>query len=190
MENQKKVEAQSIFHKYKAQLAKEFLEIEKNNLLTSDEKVTKIITTTSILCAAVAIQPIPFADIFILTPIQAFMGHKIAQVRGINLKEESVKEVIKYIGGVIGGGFAAQQTAIGLYKIGLPGIGGLMTIPLVAGLTFGLGKAIDLYFIEKAKGREPSKSDIINAFKLGKKTGKNISNDDVKKQMEDLNDKG
>lgn len=186
MENQAQP---GIFNKYKLQLAKEFLEIEKNDKLSPNEKVTQMITTTSIICAAVAIQPIPFADFFILTPIQAFMGHKIAQIRGYDLKEEGVFEVIKYLGGVIGGGFAAQQTAIGLYKLGLPGIGGLITFPLVAGLTFGIGKAMDLYFKEKANGRQATKSDIISAFKFGKKEGRKIKKDDVKKKMEGLNDK-
>lgn len=177
---------QSLFKKYKSQLSKEFFEIENNEALTSDEKVKKIIGTTSLICAAVAIQPIPFADIFILTPIQAFMGHKIAKIRGINLKESGVADVAKYIGGVVGGGFAAQQTAIGLYKLGLPVLGGLMSIPLVAGLTFGMGKAMDLYFREKVKGREPSKEALINAFKSGKSEGKKINKDSVKNKMESM----
>jgi uncharacterized protein (DUF697 family) len=170
----------STFNKFKDQLSREFFEIEKNESLTADQKVSKIITATAILCAGVAIQPIPFADMLILTPIQGFMGHKIAQIRGIQLKEEGVWEVLKYIGGVVGLGFAAQQTAIGLFKIGLPGLGGLVTIPLVAGLTMGIGKALDLYFRMKAEGRTPSDADILNAFKMGKKEGKKIKRSDLK----------
>ncbi|MCA1053650.1 DUF697 domain-containing protein [Rossellomorea aquimaris] len=157
--------------------------MENNEELTQDEKVNKIIGTTSLICAPVAIQPIPFADIFILIPIQAFMVHKIAKIRGINLKESGAVDVVKYLGGVVGGGFAAQQTVIGLYKLGPPGFGGLMSIPLVAGLTFRMGKTMDLYFREKTKGREPNKEAMINAFKSGKREGKKINKDDVKNKM-------
>ncbi len=103
-----------------------------------------------------AIQPIPFADIFILSPIQAFT-QKIAKIKEIDIKEEGAMEVITFIAGMVGIGFATQQTAIGLFKMGLPGLGGFMTIPLVARLTYGIGKAVDLYFKNKAIGRTPSK---------------------------------
>lgn len=172
--------SQGTFEKFKAQLAKEFFDIENNDSLTDDQKVTKVITATAILCAGVAIQPIPFADALILTPIQGYMGHKIAQVRGIELKEEGMLEVLKYIGGIVGLGFAAQQTAIGLFKIGLPGLGGFITIPLVAGLTIGIGKAIDVYFSYKAEGKTPSEEAILAAFKSGKKEGKSIKRSDLK----------
>ncbi|WP_078544817.1 YcjF family protein [Litchfieldia alkalitelluris] len=173
-------ETKKLFGKFKEQLAKEFFEIEKNPHLSPDQKVNKVITSTALLCAGVAIQPIPFADVFILTPIQGFMGHKIAQIRGIELKEEGIWEVIKYIGGVVGLGLVAQQTAIGLFKIGLPGLGGFVTIPLVAGLTMGIGKALDLYFRFKAVGKTPSEEDIIQAFKTGKKEGRKMKRSDLK----------
>ena len=50
--------------------------------ISDDEKVKKTIKFFGIVCAATAIQPIPFADIFILTPIQAYMGTRIAKIRG------------------------------------------------------------------------------------------------------------
>ncbi|RNF39603.1 hypothetical protein [Planococcus salinus] len=177
-----------VFQKYKTQLAKEFFEIEENDQLTDDQKVNKMITNTSVICAAVAVQPIPFADIFILTPIQAFMGYKIGLIRKVDLKEEGSMEVLKYVGGVVGAGYAAQQTALGLYKIGLPGIGGLMAIPLVGGLTFGIGKAMDLYFRKAANGEVASKEEMLSAFHEGKKKENQISRHDVKKKVNQLNE--
>ena len=95
--------------------------------LTPDEKVKKIIYTFSAVCAATATQPIPFADIFILTPMQAYMGTLIAKVRGYNF---SMQQVYKEIIGVMALGFFAQQTAIGLYKF-IPVWGIFTTIPIV-----------------------------------------------------------
>ena len=43
-------------------------------LLNAVQKVDKLLLRFSGICAAVAVQPIPFADIFILTPIQLYMG--------------------------------------------------------------------------------------------------------------------
>ena len=57
-------------------LQSEFFSIENRSDITDDEKVTQIIKITSVVCAGLAIQPIPFADIFILTPI-SFSIHLI-----------------------------------------------------------------------------------------------------------------
>ena len=80
-----------------------------------EEKVSQVTHITCAACAAVAVQPIPFADIFILTPIQAYMGSRIAAIRGVPVSESEASEVIKEILGVIGMGFAAQQIAIGIW---------------------------------------------------------------------------
>ncbi len=42
--------------------------IEKRNDITEDEKINELIISTSIVCAAIATQPFPGWDIFLLTP--------------------------------------------------------------------------------------------------------------------------
>src|SRR6185437_4479502 len=156
-------------------LSNEFFAIESNRGYSTEEKIRRIIYATAGICGVVAMQPLPFADIFALTPIQCYMGYKIAQIRGINLAEEDISQTFKSIAGAVGMGFLAQQGAIGLYKIGLPFLGGLMTFPLVAGMTVGIGKAMDLYFHAKSQGRTPSSQDLKEAYKKGKSEGKNVS---------------
>ena len=51
-----------------------------------DEKVRKLLLRFSGLCGAIAVQPIPFADIFVLTPIQLYMGTLIAEANPINFQ--------------------------------------------------------------------------------------------------------
>ncbi len=63
----------------------------------------------STVCAAIAIQPIPFADIFILTPLQAYMGVRISAIRRVPLSEKQASDLIKEIMGVVGMGMLAQQ---------------------------------------------------------------------------------
>ena len=173
------------FKKKKIELTinQELLEIEKIQDISEDEKVSQVINRFSLLCAAVAIQPIPFADIFLLTPIQLVMGHKISSIRDRSLKEMEISDLIKEIGVVIGLGSFAQQIVIGLYKIGLPGFGGFMTIPLVYGLTYAIGKTIDYYIVQKKTGKKVEVKDISEKvkkfFKEGKKLGKKVEVKDI-----------
>ncbi len=124
-------------------LKNEIFEIENRNDLTVEGKVKQITHITCATCAGVAIQPIPFADIFILTPIQAYMGTRIAAIRGVPVSESEASDIIKEILGVIGMGVVAQQVAIGLLKTILPGFGGLTTIPLVYGLSYAIMNVMD-----------------------------------------------
>jgi uncharacterized protein (DUF697 family) len=155
--------------------------IDKENI-SDDDKIEKIIRQFAIVCAAVAIQPIPFADIFILTPIQAFMGTRIAKIRGYNF---SMQEVYKEIIGILGLSFLAQQTAIGLYKTILPFFGAFTTIPLVFLLTYSMGKVMNFYFASKTKGNEVSKDDLMKFFKDARKSAKKKFNkDEIKKEAQ------
>lgn len=160
----------------KAKLHDEVLNIEQRSDLTDDQKVNQVIVVFSSICAGVAVQPIPFADFFLLTPIQAYMGTRISAIRGLPLSEKEVGEVLKEIAGVVGLGLLAQQLAIGTYKTFVPFLAGFTTIPLVFGLSYGIGKVMDLYFIGRAKGKRMSPDEIRKAWakahKEGKKKGK------------------
>jgi len=153
--------------------------IDKLNI-SDDEKVSKTIRAFAVVCAATAIQPIPFADILILTPIQAIMGTRIAKIRGYNF---TISQVYKEILGVIGMAYMFQQGVIGLYKLGLPFLGAITNIPLVFVLTYAGGKMMDFYFVAKTKGQNISKEDLKNAFKdFRKQAKKDFSKDEIKKE--------
>jgi len=160
-------------------LKDEFLPIEDNRAYSADEKILRVIHVTACICGVVAMQPLPFADVFALTPIQICMGYKIGQIRGVDITEQNATQIFKDVGGAIGLGFAGQQTAIGLYKLGLPFLGGFMTFPLVAGLTMGIGKAMDLYFRYRAEGRTLSPEQLKKIFNEGKEEGKRIDQNEA-----------
>lgn len=168
-------------------LSREYTGIENRTDLSADQKVSRIIKITASVCAAVAIQPIPFADIFILTPIQAYMGTRIAAVRGLSATRNEVSTYIKEIAGVIGLGMAAQQFAIGAYKLGLPFLGGFMTIPLVYGLTYGIGRVIDIYMVRKAEGRPVDPKTLKRIWKEGRAEGKKATDkDSVRRHADEM----
>ena len=157
-----------IIESAKRRLRDEVTQIENRTDLSDDQKRSRIIHVFSVTCAAVAVQPIPFADIFVLTPIQAYMGARLSAIRGMPLSEAEAKDLLKEIAGVVGLGMAAQQAALGLYKVGLPFLAGFTTIPLVYGLTYAIGRVMDAYLEKKARRETMSKADIRSAWMSAK----------------------
>lgn len=161
--------------------------LEQATDISSDEKVSRISHYACITCAAVAVQPIPFADIFILTPIQAFFASRIAAIRGVPVTESDANDWIKEIIGMMGMGFLAQQLAIGVWKTVSFGAGGLLTIPLVYGLTYAIMRVADVYFSAKARHEDLSEAQIKavwkHAFKDGKQAGKQAEQEQAKRDQ-------
>ena len=147
-----KVDKTDLIKIAKDKISKNISDIESRTDLSADEKVKRVIKIFSAACAGVAVQPIPFADIFVLTPLQAYMAERLASVRGVPISNQEATETVKDLFKVIGLGMVAQQVALGLYKIGLPFLAGFTTMPLVYGLTYSIGTVLDRMFIVKAKG--------------------------------------
>jgi len=156
-------------------IKKEITGIEHRTDITGEQKVSRITHIACATCAGVAIQPIPFADIFVLTPIQAYFASRIAAIRGVPVSESDATDWIKEIIGIVGMGIVAQQIAIGIWKMVTFGLGGVLTIPLVYGLTYAVMKVSDAYFSAKARNEKLSDAQIKNiwkgAFGEGKKMG-------------------
>jgi uncharacterized protein (DUF697 family) len=156
----------------KEKIRTEITNIEARDDLSDDEKRSKIINRFSVFCAAVAVQPVPFADIFVLMPIQAYMGERLSAIRGMPLTEKEAADLVKEISGVAGLGMVAQQIALGLYKTGLPFLAGFTTIPLVYGLTYAMGRVMDFYLEKKQRGKIMSHADIKSAWTMARAEGK------------------
>ena len=77
----------------------------------ADRAVSRAIHLTAGACAVIAVQPLPFADIFILTPIQVTLAYKVARVRGQEISKEQARRVLGELAGVVGLGFLAHFMA-------------------------------------------------------------------------------
>lgn len=174
-----------IIDKAKAKIQAEVSDIENRTDLTNDEKVEKICIIFGTFCGAIAIQPIPFADIFVLTPIQAYMGKKIADIHGCPISESEATDIFKELAGLVGLGLLSQQLVIGAYKTFIPFLGAITTIPIVFGLTYGMGQIMSAYFQKKAKGEAIDKDEFEKIFKQAKKRGQSIG----KKNQDDIKNK-
>lgn len=82
---------------------------------------------------------------------------------------------------MVGLGLLAQQLAIGAYKTVLPFLAGFTTIPLVFGMSFAIGRVMDAYFVNRAKGHRMTAEEIRKmwgqAHAEGKKKGKEKAKD-------------
>ena len=86
------------FQKIKDYIERNLPEIEKRDDIPNDEKSSRTIHLFSATCAGVAVQPIPFADIFILTPVQAYMATRLASVHGVSINKATAWENVTDLG--------------------------------------------------------------------------------------------
>jgi uncharacterized protein (DUF697 family) len=85
------------------------------------------------------------------------MGSRIGAIRGFLISEAKAIDLVKELAGVVGLGMLGQNFVLTAYKVGVPYAGGFMTIPLVYGATYAIGKVMDAYFKQKRKGESIDK---------------------------------
>lgn len=103
--------------------------------------------------AGIAPLPIPFADIWTITPIQVAMVQAIANIYGFKLEGKNLKAAFA----TVGGGWLGQQTCLALFKIGMPGAGGFGGAAFVWVWTHAMGKVAERYF---ATGMKLTKKEL------------------------------
>ena len=108
--------------------------------------------------AALSPIPLPFADIWTITPVQMGMVQAIGNIHGYKLEGKNLKAVF----GTVAGGWLGQQVCLALFKIGLPGAGGIGGAGFVWVWTHAMGKVAEQYFIS---GMKLSKDEIDEARK-------------------------
>jgi uncharacterized protein (DUF697 family) len=121
--------------------------------LSENARVQRIVFLTSAVCAGIALQPLPFADILIHTPVQAYMAMKIGDIKGFPISKKQAEDIIKELAGMVGLGLLAQQGIASLYRLGLPAVGGLMAAPLMFASTYAMGRIAEYYFDQRRAGR-------------------------------------
>jgi uncharacterized protein (DUF697 family) len=157
---------------------------------TEHQNVEKVITETSLVAAMIAcIQPIPAADILVLSPLQAKMAVHIGKAKGFEVSQERALEMVTEIMGVVWITVASQLVIGGLAKL-LPIVGGIMTFPLNYAATYAIGQVVDYYFDCIRQGEKPQgtvmKDLFARQFKVGKTQGQQLDRDDLQRRAEEL----
>ena len=111
----------------------------------SEEEVAQSLKEVKEVCsvaaAAVAVQPFPFIDVALLSPIQIAEVQAIARVYGHRLDKRSVLEILSTFGASV----LAQNAVIGAAKL-IPFAGWALGISMAYALTYAVGEASDYYF--------------------------------------------
>ena len=124
--------------------------------LSEDENIEEVIKSAALLSGAIAVEPIPFADMLLITPVQAKMVLHIGKIYGFDVTPERSREIAQELGATLAYGMMARQIMRGVAKLALPVIGGIITAPAVYGWTFALGRIAQNHFERKAAGLPPA----------------------------------
>ena len=106
-----------------------------------------LVRSLTTVCAAIGVQPIPFADFPILTAIQFAMVSGIMHVSGRELGLKSAAEFFGALGVNIGVGMVFREGARAAAKL-LPGWGNAISGGVAAAGTYAVGRSAIGYFIE------------------------------------------
>lgn len=106
-----------------------------------------LIKSTAAICAAIGAQPIPLADLPILTSLQLVMVSGIMYISG---RERSLRAATEFVGALginVGAGMVLREGARAALKL-LPGWGNVICGMIAGAGTYAIGKAASVFFIE------------------------------------------
>jgi uncharacterized protein (DUF697 family) len=113
------------------------------------EIASLLVKSTAAICTAVGAQPIPLADLPILTTLQLVMVSGIMYISGRERSMRAATEFIAALGVNVGAGMLFREGARAALKL-LPGWGNVICGMIAGAGTYAVGKAAALFFIEGA----------------------------------------
>jgi len=103
--------------------------------------------STTAVCAAIGAQPIPLADLPILTTLQVAMVAGIIHATGREWSMRLGRDFLAALGANIGVGFLLREGVRAAWKL-LPGWGNAISGAVAGAGTYAIGRAASAYFIE------------------------------------------
>jgi uncharacterized protein (DUF697 family) len=113
------------------------------------EVAEMLVKSTSAICTAVGAQPIPLADMPILTTLQLVMVSGIMYLSGRERSMRAAAEFTGALGANVGIGMVLREGARSALKF-FPGWGNVICGMVAGAGTYGIGRAAIVYFIEGA----------------------------------------
>lgn len=111
------------------------------------EIAQSLVRSMTTICTAIGVQPIPFADLPVLTALQFAMVSGIMQVSGRELGLRAATEFFGALGLNIGAGMVFREGARAAVKL-LPGWGNAISGGVAGAGTYAIGRTAIGYFIE------------------------------------------
>lgn len=123
-----------------------------------------LVKSTSAICAAIGAQPIPLADLPILTTLQLVMVSGIMYLSGRERSLRAATEFVGALGANVGIGMILREGARAALKF-FPGWGNIVCGMVAAAGTFAIGRAAMVYFIEGATLRDARRAFVLHKKK-------------------------
>jgi len=105
-----------------------------------------LVKSTTAICAAIGAQPIPLADMPILTSLQVMMVSGIMYVSGRERSLRAAAEFITALGANVGAGMLLREGARAILKF-FPGWGNIVCGMIAGAGTYAIGRAASAFFI-------------------------------------------
>jgi uncharacterized protein len=112
-----------------------------------------LIKSTTAISAAVGAQPIPLADMPILTSLQVLMVSGIMYISGRERSLRAATEFIAALGANVGAGMLLREGARAMLKF-FPGWGNVVCGMVAGAGTYAMGRAATAYFLEGVSLKE------------------------------------
>jgi len=106
-----------------------------------------LVKSTTAICAAIGAQPIPLADLPILTALQLLMVSGIMYIGGRERSVRAATEFVAALGVNVGAGMILREGARALLKF-FPGWGNIVCGAVAGAGTYAIGRAAIVYFLE------------------------------------------
>ncbi|MBA2432249.1 MAG: DUF697 domain-containing protein, partial [Chthoniobacterales bacterium] len=111
-----------------------------------EEIANVLVKSTSAVCTAIGAQPIPLADLPILTTLQLVMVSGIMHIAGRDRSLRAATEFAAALGVNVGAGMVLREGARAVLKF-FPGWGNIVCGMVAGAGTYALGKAAIAYFL-------------------------------------------
>lgn len=111
------------------------------------EVAQTLVKSTTAICAAIGAQPIPLADLPILTTLQLVMVSGIMYISGRERSLRAATEFIAALGVNFGAGMILREGTRALLKF-FPGWGNIVCGAVAGAGTYAIGRAATVYFLE------------------------------------------
>jgi uncharacterized protein (DUF697 family) len=108
-----------------------------------------LVKSTTAICTAIGAQPIPLADLPVLTTLQLVMVSGIMYISGRERSMRAATEFIAALGANVGAGMILREGARAVLKF-FPGWGNVVCGMVAGAGTYAVGRAASVYFLEGA----------------------------------------
>ena len=136
----------------------EMLRISRNS--EGQHEVAQILVkSTTAICTAIGAQPIPLADMPILTTLQLVMVSGIMYISGRERSLRAATEFVGALGANVGVGMLLREGTRALLKF-FPGWGNVVCGMVAGAGTYAMGRAAIVFFVEGASIKEARKTYI------------------------------